>query len=254
MSSPYGDSRARSAEHQAAPHARAREAAYARVNAQLRAAPRVARLGAHATGEDWALELPRDKVAAAEYLRGIERARTIELDSIRTLRRNIEGDRLGTVRRLGRRGIVVLLVAIVIGSGVWWWQGRSSPDTRNVRAVGAASTDHTAHQSMGSGVAVELSESKLGTSRNLGEPGITTFILRNIGTKAREFVIVPRPRIRGNAASMTPAELHAAAVAANHELKPGSREELAVELAAGEYVLISSTAGSDVRTSPFRVG
>ncbi len=206
-------------------------------------------------GDGWALNLPRDTGAAVAYLRGLERARSIELEAIRALRHRIDGQpRPRLMRRVlrDRRAIVVLLL-IASAIVVCWFVCTALPLPPAAATSSMQVTSHEGHATMGSGVAVELAASSVTPTRTFVAPGDTTFILRNSGERASEFLVVPRASIDGSAARMTPQQLHHAAVAARRDIAPGARVELSAQLAAGEYLLVANHADGVTRTAAFSV-
>ena len=143
------------------------------------------------------------------------------------------------------------MIASAIAVGLLVWPGLPRSDTAATNSMQV--TGHEGHTTMGSGVAVELSDSNVVPTRTSTAPGTTTFILRNSGKQASEFLVVPLASIDGSAARMAPQQLHDAAVAAKHDVAPGARVELSAQLVAGEYLLVTSHTGGVARSTPFSV-
>ena len=253
MTSAYGQHHAASRIADGSPRSATddRDAAFEHVRSQLRAQVNQPSTAAKAGG--WRLELPHDSAAAAEYLLGIERARAIELDAIRTLRRRIEAESGITPNRSllttrARRPLVIAAIVISTSAAAvagWHaWTGQTAEPASPARA--AATMDHSAHSGgggMGSGLAVDLGEFFVKPMRSTTAPGETTFVLRNTGSADHEFMVIPVSKVRGSVAAMSGDELHQIAVAAVHDLKPGTRKEVSVELAAGQYLLLCNLPG-----------
>jgi uncharacterized cupredoxin-like copper-binding protein len=216
-----------------------------------RRGPQPVDLNIASEGDGWSLNLPRETGAAVAYLRGLERARAVELDAIRTLRQRIEGQSRPHRLRPSRRGVVAILAALLIAVGAAM---QFAPRLlRPASTSSSQTTGHEGHTSMGSGVAVELSDTQVTPTRATAAAGSTTFILRNTGVQASEFLIVPQARVNGTAARMTPQQLHDAAIAAKHDVEPGTRVELTAQLAAGEYLLVANHADGAARSTAFSV-
>jgi hypothetical protein len=209
--------------------------------------------GIAAAGDGWALDLPNDTGAAVEYLRGLERARAIELEAIRTLRHRIGGEsRLrGLLRR--HRPLLVLLAALLVVTAVGATATSRFSRSDGTSMSGSGDVAHAGHTSMGSGVAVELSETTITTTRATAVPGRTTFVLRNTGERASKFYVVSKDAVTGDPGRLTAHDLHQTAIAAKHDVEPQSRVELTAELGAGDFWLVMVGADGTARSTGFSV-
>jgi hypothetical protein len=190
-----------------------------------------------ALDETWQLDLPQDPVAAAEYLRGMERARAVELEAIRRLRGRIEGEhgRVGTRTKLAAVVAAFVLVAAAGAYGLHQLFPHEAAGAAK-HAGSMAGMSHAQHAAMGSGVAVALTTDGPTASRTALAAGTSTLILRNELTEATTLDIEPTDGTRaGTMTSMT--------------IKPGERIEWPVALGAGSYELCVLVDGEPVMGS-----
>jgi hypothetical protein len=198
---------------------------------------------ADSTSDDsWQLDLPQDPVAAAEYLRGMERAREVELDAIRRLRQRIED---AGARRGARTKLIAVVAALVLATcgaayGVRaYGAGDATPAPGHDHAA-MAGMSHAEHAAMGSGLAVALTEAGPQANRTELAAGTTTLILRN--ELDAETTLDIEPADGTVAGTMTSATI-----------QPGERVEWPVALTAGTYELCVLVDGEPVMGSTLTV-
>lgn len=179
--------------------------------------------------DPWQLDLPDDPVAAAEYLRGIERARRNELESIIRLRQRIEGDRQDLRVSYRVAAAVAALVIVLATLALANLEGPLSdaPTPRDA---------HAGHGAMGSGLAVTLASDGASTSRDQAEPGRATFVLRNEASHPVMLVLGRTDATR--AAAVSPM------------VAPGKRIEWSTTIETGTYELRSHAEGSAPKPGP----
>ena len=198
---------------------------------------------ADSTSDDnWQLDLPQDPVAAAEYLRGMERAREVELEAIRRLRQRIEGSsaRFGARARLIAVVVALVLAACGAAYGVNLFMSGDDASASSHDHASMAGMSHAEHAAMGSGLAVALTKDGPTATRTELAAGMTTLILRN--ELDAETTLDIEPTGDTNAATMTSATI-----------KPGERIEWPVALTAGSYELCVLVDGKPVMGSELTV-
>jgi hypothetical protein len=182
--------------------------------------------------DGWQFELPQDPVAAAEYLRGMERARELELESIRRLRERIEGNVPRRRLDLRKTALIAVLLLAIAGSGAWLLgYDRGEPAPAHAASDHAG---HAGHAAMGSGVAVALATTGPTASHTQLAAGPNTLILRNGLDEATTVELEP---VDGTGAGPTQESA---------SIGPGRRMEWAVELTPGSYMLCVLVDGKPV--------